>query len=94
MTIENRPEGTPPSHEENLYFEVRCYDCPDYSEEDGTTFDPPQTLANFTKELIYEQALEIAQGHEDKYLQQGEDHHLIISYWDIGAIREALWGKE
>ncbi len=91
MTIEIETKPNEISHQENLIYEVRCFTCPDFSEEDGTIFNPPWTIADFTKNLTYEQALKIAQEHENSYQKQDEDHQLVVSYWDIGTIREALW---
>lgn len=90
MTIEgDRP--TNPSHEENVFYRVRCYSCPSVSLEDGSLFDPPDILADINDNLTYERALEIALKHETEH---GVDHELLLSYIDFGCTRDILSGKE
>ena len=54
------------THEENLFWGVRCYSCEDCSEKDGTPLGPPLLIADFTKELTFQKALELAKFHEEK----------------------------
>jgi hypothetical protein len=79
--------GRNPSHIENLIYDVRCFSCPNISEENGDFLPGPAELADITQDLTLSQAQQKAQIHEKKY---GRDHEIFFRALDIGKIHGAL----
>jgi hypothetical protein len=87
MSIEVKENSKPPSHEENLFFQVVCYSCPRVSEEDGDILPGPDYLADIGDNFNRVQAKSLAEAHDFKYAGK---HNIVVRYFDIPKIRKTL----
>lgn len=94
MSVEVQPPHNP-THIENLMWGAQCFTCPDYSEEDGTTYDPPQTIVEWVLDRPYSEVMAAVEKHLAFYakVNQNVDHRVVVTSHDFGKIRDALNGS-
>lgn len=86
MTITiNKPQDI--SHEDNMIYQVQCYNCPRISEENGDFLPGHMEIAGIHEHVNYEGALELAKNHES---EEGEDHQIVIDGMDAEFFRRLL----
>lgn len=74
-----------------ITFGVKCETCPDFSEEDGTIFDPPRTIHEWIYPINFQDAFDQARFHKIGWDGvSGRECRVIIERVDINKIKSIL----
>lgn len=82
MTIEIR-RVTSPTHLDNLFYDVKCFNCREISEENGDYLPGPCELVSWESHVNFSQAMKISYNHQ---LKEGVNHRIVVREFDSGEI--------